>query len=95
MLAEIAEGCAEALDLCGQTSFEEIVVLARRAAVAVGNDTGPMHLIAATRCPSVVLYSSVSDPARTAPRGPSVTMVQRASLAELAVATVMAEIRLR
>ena len=95
VLAEIAEGCAEALNLCGQTSFEEIVELARRAAVAVGNDTGPMHLIAAAGCPSVVLYSSASDPGRTAPRGPSVSIVQRPSLAELAVEAVMAEMRPR
>ena len=43
----------------------------RRAALAVGNDTGPMHLAAAIGCPCVVLFSAASDPALTAPRGPA------------------------
>jgi ADP-heptose:LPS heptosyltransferase len=94
-LADVAGGCAAALDLCGQTSFEEIIELARSAAVAVGNDTGPMHLIAAAGCPCVVLYSSASDPMRAAPRGPSVAIVQHPVLADLPAETVIAEIRPR
>ena len=39
--------------------------------IAIGNDTGPMHLIAAAGCPSVVLFSRDSDPALCAPRGPA------------------------
>lgn len=90
-LAGIAASCADALNLCGETSFEEIVELARGAAVAVGNDTGPMHLIAAADCPSVVLYSQVSDPTRTAPRGASVAILQRPMLDALGIETVIAE----
>ncbi len=82
-LDEISAGAGAALNLCAQTELPGIVVLARGAAVAVGNDTGPMHLIAAAGCPSVVLYSHASDPARTAPRGPAVTILRRPSLAEL------------
>ncbi|MEE8202556.1 MAG: glycosyltransferase family 9 protein [Alphaproteobacteria bacterium] len=83
VLAEVVRGCPGALDLCGRTAFGEIVELARRAVVAVGNDTGPMHLIAGAGCPSVVLYSSASDPARTAPRGRCVAILRRPRLAEL------------
>ncbi len=94
-LADIAANCADALNLCGRTSFEEIIELARRAAAAVGNDTGPMHLIAAADCPSVVLYSHTSDPTRTAPRGASVAILQSPSLDALDVETVIAEMRPR
>ncbi len=94
-LADIAGGSAHALDLCGQTEFADIVGLARGAAVAVGNDTGPMHLIAAAGCPCLTLFSAASDPVRSAPRGASVEVLQRASLADLAVDDVIAALRPR
>lgn len=47
----IRSDCPEAVSLCGQTSIAEIASLARAACVAVGNDTGPMHIIAASGCP--------------------------------------------
>ncbi len=89
-LAEIAGACPEARDLCGRTSLAEIAALARRAAFAVGNDTGPVHLIALAGAPTVVLYSRASDPALTAPRGPRVTVLRRPDLADLDVETVIA-----
>jgi ADP-heptose:LPS heptosyltransferase len=57
------------VNLCQQTNFAEIVSLGRLAMGAVGNDTGPMHLLAPTACPGVVLFSAASDPALCAPRG--------------------------
>ena len=89
-LAEIAAACPEARDLCGQTGLEELATLARGAAFAVGNDTGPMHLIAAAGCPCLVLYSAESDPARTAPRGEKVEILRQASLADLELDRVLA-----
>jgi ADP-heptose:LPS heptosyltransferase len=77
-------------DLTGQTSFGELASLARAAKLAVGNDTGPMHLIAAAGCPSLVLFSRASDPALCAPRGQRVTVLQRPDLAALAVEEVFA-----
>ncbi len=71
--AAIREVCPAARDLTGATKIPDIAGLARRAALAVGNDTGPMHLIAAVGCPCVVLFSDDSDPALTAPRGPGGT----------------------
>ncbi len=91
-LAEIAAACPEARDLCGETGLEEIAALARAAALAVGNDTGPMHLIAAVGCPCLVLYSAASDPARTAPRGSKVAVLQEHSLADLKLDRVLAAI---
>jgi len=84
-LAAIAARQRGVLDLCGRTSFAQIAALGRGARVAVGNDTGPMHLIATAGCPSVVLFSGASDPALTAPRGRQVQVLRRHELGDLAV----------
>ncbi|OYV52713.1 MAG: ADP-heptose--LPS heptosyltransferase [Rhodospirillales bacterium 20-60-12] len=60
--------CPEALDLSGKTSMLQLAGVIARAALAVGNDTGPMHLAAALNVPSLLLFSEESDPALTAPR---------------------------
>ena len=84
--------CPAAINLAGRTGHADLAELARKAACALGNDTGPMHLIAAAGCPSVVLFSADSDPALCAPRGPLVTVLRREPLAALAVEEVMAVI---
>jgi len=71
LAATIRAACADALDLTGKTDIADIFGIAARAALAVGNDTGPMHFAALAGCPSVVLFSKASEPALTAPRGPS------------------------
>jgi ADP-heptose:LPS heptosyltransferase len=73
-----------ARDLTGKTTLGDVASLARAAHLAVGNDTGPMHLIATAGCRSVVLFSHDSDPALCAPRGPDVTVLRRPDLAALA-----------
>ena len=78
-----------ARDLIGQTSFADVAAMARGAGAAIGNDTGPMHLIAATGCPSVVLFSAESDPKLCAPRGAEVAILRRESLKGLGVDEVM------
>jgi ADP-heptose:LPS heptosyltransferase len=93
--AMIATFCATARDLTGETGFADIVALARGAAGAVGNDTGPMHLIAAAGAPSLVLFSQASNPDLCAPHGAAVTIVRRPVLADLAVDEVEAALRLR
>lgn len=86
----LAQGIPAAIDLTGQTSPGDLCDLARAARLAVGNDTGPIHLTAAIGCPTVVLFSDDSDPALCAPRGASVTVLRRPSLADLTVAEVVA-----
>jgi ADP-heptose:LPS heptosyltransferase len=86
----IAAACPKARNLTGETSLADIAVLAQGAAGAVGNDTGPMHMIAAAGCPSVVLFSADSDPALTAPRGSAVTVLRRDRLDALPVDEVAA-----
>jgi ADP-heptose:LPS heptosyltransferase len=76
-----------ARDLTGRTDFARIAILGAKAALAVGNDTGPLHLAAAAGAPTLVLFSSASDPALSAPRG-KVAVLKSERLAELTVAAV-------
>jgi len=64
------------INLCGKTSFMEIAALARKATAAIGNDTGPMHLIAVAGCPAITLFSGLSDPKQSAPRGQNVVTLR-------------------
>lgn len=79
----LAEQVPSAIDLTGRTSIPMLASLARGAVGAVGNDTGPMHVIAATGCPCVVLYSDASDPGFVSPLGPQVVCLQRSTLSTL------------
>jgi ADP-heptose:LPS heptosyltransferase len=91
-----AKACVDkpkVINLCNQTSFAELAALGRGALAAVGNDTGPMHLIAATQCPSVVLFSAASNPAMCAPRGDKVQVLQRDPLAQLSVDEVFSVVK--
>lgn len=93
LAATVLAVCPEALDLTGRTSLFELGGLCARAALAVGNDTGPMHLAAAVGCRCLVLFSGASDPALTAPRGPmsdSVTVLRERNLADLGLERVAA-----
>ncbi len=88
--AAIAAACPGVRDLTGKTDLAEVAALGRRALWAVGNDTGPMHLLVAAGAPATVLYSAVSDPGLTAPRGPRVSVLQRKSLGDLGAEEVAA-----
>ena len=84
----IQAAAPETIDLTGQTSLPELTELTRIAAVAIGNDTGPMHLAAASGCASVVLFSHDSDPKLCAPRGRWVRTLQAADLTTLPLSAV-------
>lgn len=88
IIGHIASTVPAACDLTGRTTLDQIAALARRACLAVGNDTGPMHIIAACGCPTLVLFSDQSDPALCAPRGAAVSVLRSAPLSELSVARV-------
>ncbi|MEM7169091.1 MAG: glycosyltransferase family 9 protein [Pseudomonadota bacterium] len=81
--------CPKARDLCGDTSLEDLAVMARSAAVAVGNDTGPTQLVAAAGAPTIALFSTASNPIRSSPRGPWVRVCEAADLADLTLGEVM------
>ncbi|MGE0046730.1 MAG: glycosyltransferase family 9 protein, partial [Hyphomonadaceae bacterium] len=67
--AAVAKAEPTAKNLVSRTDLFQIAALAERAAFAVGNDTGPMHIASAAGAPCLVLFSRESDPERCAPRG--------------------------
>ncbi len=89
LLENIERNAPDCLNLCNTTSIADVADLARHATCAIGNDTGPMHVIAATGCPSVVLFSAASNPALCAPRGEHVCVIQRDILGDVTPAEVL------
>lgn len=94
LAAAVARAEPRAVSLVGRTSIAAIAELARGAKLAVGNDTGPVHVIAAAGCPTLVLFSAESDPALSAPRpvrpGQAVEVLRRDDLSGLSVDEVWA-----
>jgi ADP-heptose:LPS heptosyltransferase len=88
LAAAIRAVAPQAIDLTGRTSFAAIGAVARQAAYAIGNDTGPTHLIAASGCPTLALFGPESDPALCAPRGRAVAVLRHADMAALEVTAV-------
>jgi ADP-heptose:LPS heptosyltransferase len=88
VMDRIAQAHSFCINLCGQTDFHDIAGLAGSACVAIGNDTGPMHIIAATGCAALTLFSGKTDPARHAPQGAAASTLQKHALATLSPALV-------
>lgn len=69
-------------DLTGRTDLVDLAGLGAEAALCVGNDTGPTHLIANAGAPGLMLMSKVTDPNHCAPRG-AMGVIKVDDLAEL------------
>lgn len=80
----------DAADLSGRTSYLQLAGVARRAALAVGNDTGATFLASALGAPTLMLMSAATDPVVSAPWGPGASWVRRDNLADLDVGEVEA-----
>lgn len=91
----IAAASPEAMDLTGKTTLFDLAVLASHAHIAIGNGTGPIHLIAAVGCPTVVVFSDTPGQGCICPRGHFVVVLRKHNLAELPVTEVAAAMRLR
>jgi lipopolysaccharide heptosyltransferase II len=61
-------GAGRIVDLVGKTTLREAVGIIQRASLAVGPDTGLMHIAAAVGTPVISLWGA-TDPARTGPVG--------------------------
>ena len=64
----LAAGAGEVVDCVGRTSLREVIAIMERAAIAVGPDSGPMHIATAVGTPVVALFGATS-PARSGPWG--------------------------
>ncbi len=88
VIAAIKTDVPDLVDLCGKTSLFELASLARHAACVVGNDTGPVHLAAATGAPVLALFSKTSNPVWSKPPGAIVACLESPDLADLKVSAV-------
>ena len=61
----------DAHDRIGKTSLMELAGELSRASLVIGNDTGPVFLAARLGAPTLMLMSRHTDPAMSAPTGPS------------------------
>jgi ADP-heptose:LPS heptosyltransferase len=84
----IAEAVPDGVDRTGRTSLVQLAALGLKAALAVGNDTGPTHLIAYAGAPGLMLMSNVSRPEHCGPRG-RMASLQVEDLRDLTCAAVM------
>jgi ADP-heptose:LPS heptosyltransferase len=77
------------LDLCGKTTFYQIIGLAQNALCAVGNDTGPTLLAASGGCKTLTFYASCNPPSLGGARGASHIGLYQPHLKDLDVDTVI------
>jgi ADP-heptose:LPS heptosyltransferase len=88
VITQIKSAVPQAVDLTGQTSLFQIAVLARGAAAAVGNDTGPIQMIGPTGCKTLGLYPGFSNPARHGPLGANVHTLQGQVMTDITITDV-------
>jgi heptosyltransferase-2 len=73
--SEVERGVGDcAVNLAGRTSLPELAALLTRCRVVVTNDSGGMHLSAASGSPVVAVFG-ITDPAKTGPLGPHCRVV--------------------
>jgi heptosyltransferase III len=70
LLGEIAAGIGvQCVNLAGQTTIPELAALAARCDAFISNDTGTMHVAAASGTPVVAIFSARDHPYRWYPYG--------------------------
>ncbi len=83
VMEAITSGEPKCINLAEKTDILDIAALARKAKFAIGNDSGPMHLISLSDCPSIVLYSHDSDPALCGQRGRAVSILHKPDISTI------------
>ncbi len=84
IIQKIQQVCPKVISLEGKTSLFDVAEVGRNAVGALGHDTGPMHIVAVTGCPSVMLFSWSSIPKHYAPRGFNTTVLHQNNLDDIA-----------
>ena len=89
------EGCAQIQksshihSLIGETELQDLIQLMPHASIAIGNDTGIMHLAELFQIPTIVIMSGVNDPNK-APKGPSYVQLLETPITDISVHRVIA-----
>ena len=93
--AEVNNEIASALDvtnLTGQTTIYDLPHLARQAVGAIGNDTGPIHILSVTGMTLLALYDSAeSNIIKHGPQGAGSKAIEASPLRDLTSQTVLKE----
>lgn len=89
---QIRREATAAVDLTGRTSLVELAGLGAEAALAIGNDSGPVHMMAYAGAPGLMLMSRASEPSLYAPRA-RVRVLRRGDLKDLDVEDVWRELQ--
>lgn len=92
MAAPLLQALPEAIDLVGRLTLPEVAACLARASLFVGNDSGLMHLSAATGAPTLGLFGP-TNATEYAPAGRCAAAVTAESMAALSVAQVLAAAR--
>lgn len=88
--AEIARLEPKTNNIVGKTNLFQIVTLAERASMVIGNDTGPMHMSTLAGAPGIALFATdESDPIQACPRGSHVITVAASRADEISIARVI------
>lgn len=85
----IVQDVPGAISLVGKTQLFDLPALARGAKAVIGNDTGPMHIMAPTGARTIVVMGPLSNPKRHYPLGANVTILHKDVLAEIETDQVM------
>ena len=64
----IIQHCSNSINMAGKTSLAQLLRLFHKSDCVISNDSGPMHLAAATNCRGIALFGS-TDPMATGPLG--------------------------
>lgn len=90
----VARAEPRARTLCTRTDLFQVISLGEKALFAVGNDTGPMHMVTLAGAPGIALFAtSESNPDKARPRGSNVVVVQAETLEEVSVSDVTQAIK--
>ena len=95
IVGDIARAVPGSIDVSGACPFLSLVGLARRSVGAVGNDTGPTHMIALSGCPTLTLFSAATDPRATGPWGENTGFLQGDPIGRITPEQVLAALRVR
>ena len=79
----IAGAAPSTVVAAGRTRLVDLAALGARAALLVGNDTGPTYLAALAGAPTLILFSGDSNPALCAPCDDRIAVLQSDDLADL------------
>ena len=66
-----------AINLAGKTSLGELTYLFKKMNVFIGVDSGPAHIAALTKKPTVIIYSGTNRPEEWAPAGEQVVVIRK------------------